>query len=231
MAHYFIANHQKRFVAIASPKCASRSVRRWFLATIGEGAADLRACDPYLVGPRQLADLEDYERVLFVRDPLRRLVGFYWEWVVSNATPWSFVGDDGDLPLEHASFRQMIGAIETLRREGRTRQHHLLEQVARLPRDRPPDHLALVERLDDELVALNERFGVVGVGDPDSRGRAVDLSLTEPVMDHPPEWFRGRASPRSELFYDPELAACARRCYPADVALHASIPGARPLDV
>ena len=35
MAHYFIANHDKQFIAIASPKCASTAVRSWFLQTAG----------------------------------------------------------------------------------------------------------------------------------------------------------------------------------------------------
>lgn len=231
MAHYFLAHHEKRFVAIASPKCASRSVRRWFLATVGEDSADLRSCDRHLVGSEGAVRLDDYERIFFVRDPLRRLVGFYWEWVVTRPEPWAFADDDGELSLEHATFRQMIDTIATLSGDGRTPQHHLLAQVLGLPCDRPPDHLALVERLDDEFAMLNERFGLLGLDGPRTGGRAVDLSVTESVMDRPPEWFRGRTSPAFEGFYDAELAELARGCYAADVALHASIPGARPLVV
>ena len=115
------------------------------------------------------------------------------------------------------------------RRQGVALQHHLVAQVAKLPTDRPPDHLALVERLDDELTALNRRFGLTGYHNPNPGGREVDSTPAEPVMDRPPDWFDQRRAPAFERFYDVELAATARRCFPEDVALHASIGGACPL--
>ena len=53
-------------------------------------------------------------------------------------------------------------------------------------------------------------------------------------MDRRAAWFREHqeeGAPRFELFYDEELAGRARRCFAADSALHASIPGASPLSV
>jgi hypothetical protein len=95
----------------------------------------------------RLLTLADYERILFVRDPLRRLVGFYWQWVVRDQTQWCFVDKEGELSLEGATFRDLIDAVAATRRDGRVVQHHLLDQVALLPTDRVPDHLALVEHL------------------------------------------------------------------------------------
>lgn len=231
MAHYFIASHEKRFVAIASPKCASTAVRRWFLQTAGVRPATLREIDHYLVDAQRLPGLDAYERVLFVRDPLRRLVGFYWNWVVCDSTKWCFLDESAAYSLQGATFREMIEAVDRALRQRLVLQHHLLAQVANLPADRPPDHLALVERLDDELAALNERFGLTGYDDPHPSGRTVDATLAEPVMDRRPGWFDQRRAPAFESFYDAELAATARRCFREDVALHASIPGACPLHV
>lgn len=231
MAHYFIANDEKRFVAIASPKCASTAVRRWFLQTAGLQSATLRAIDRYLVDAQRLPALEPYERVLFVRDPLRRLVGFYWHWVVRDSAQWCFLDDRGECSLQRATFREMIEAIDRARRQSVVLQHHLLAQVANLPGDRPPDHLALVERLDDELTALSARYGLIGYHNPSPGGRKIDSTRAEPVMDRRPGWFDPRRAPAFERFYDAELAATARCCFAADVALHASIPGARPLHV
>jgi len=232
MAHYFIANHERRFVAIASPKCGSTAVRRWYLETTGADPTRLRAVGPNLVDPEHLSDLGDYERILFVRDPLRRLVGFYWQWVVRDQTLWCFADDERERSLEGVTFREMIDAVEAMRREDRVLQHHLLDQVALLPTDRIPDRLALVEQLADELAALNTRYGLTGASTP--RARAMSSSYAEPVMDCPAAWFRERKdelAPRFELFYDRELAERARRCFATDCALHASIPDASPLAV
>jgi hypothetical protein len=169
-----------------------------------------------------------YERILFVRDPLRRLVGFYWNWVVTDSTEWCFLDDAAERSLQGATFREFVEALDAARREGIALQHHLISQVARLPADRPPDHLALVERLDHELAALDARFGLTG-HDPQPHGRQIDATLAEPVMDRRPDWFDPARAPAFELFYDAELATTARRCFAEDVALHASIPGARPL--
>lgn len=229
MAHYFIANHEKHFVAIASPKCGSSAVRRWFLQTVGVDPRTPRAIQRHMVDPGRVPSLAGYERILFVRDPLRRLVGFYWSWVVRDSKTWCFLDDRGEHSLLGASFRAVVEAVDRARRQGLVLQHHLIPQVTGLPADRPPDHFALVERLDDELAALNERFALTGYDNSRPLGRKVDATCAEPVMDRPPAWFHRRRGPAFELFYDAELAATARRCFPEDVALHGSIPGARPL--
>ena len=230
MAHYFIANHEKRFVAIASPKCGSTAVRSWFLQTAGIDPATPRAIERHLVDPHRLPGLGAYERILFVRDPLRRLVGFYWHWVVRDSTQWCFLDRKREQPLHGATFRDLIEAIDRARRAEVVLQHHLLAQVANLPNDRAPDRLASVERLDDELAALNARFGLTGYDKPRA-SRVVDSTLAEPVMDREPAWFDPGRGPAFELFYDAELASTARRCFAEDVALHTSIPGAFPLRV
>ncbi len=231
MAHYFIANHDKRFVAIASPKCASTAVRSWFLQTAGLPPVPLRGVDPYLVAPKRIPALGTYARVLFVRDPLCRLVGFYWNFVVCDPRSWCFLDDRGEVPLQGATFRAVIEAVNRARHDGVVLQHHLLAQSMNLPADRAPDHLALVERLDDELTALNHRFGLTGYHNPHRSDGEIDSTLTETVMDRRPDGFDRRRRPAFEMFYDTELAATARHCFPDDVALHASIPGARPLNV
>lgn len=230
MAHYFIANHEKRFVAIASPKCGSTAVRSWFLQTAGIASSTPRAIDRHLIDSHRVPALDGYERILFVRDPLRRLVGFYWNWVVRDSTHWCFLDHRREQPLQGATFRHLLEAIDRARREGVPLQHHLVDQVENLPTDRPPDHLALVERLDAELAALNQRLGLSGYDSPRPR-REVGSTASEPVMDREPGGFDLRRSPAYELFYDAELASMARRCFSDDVALHASIAGAAPLRV
>jgi hypothetical protein len=226
-----MVNHDKRFVAIASPKCGSTAVRSWFLQTVGADRAPLSAITTYMVDGETLSALRGYERILFVRDPLRRLVGFYWNWVVRDSTEWCFLDERREHSLVGATFRDLIEAIDKARRHRLVLQHHLLAQVAGLPGDRPPDQLALIERLDDELAALNRRFGLTGYEARQLHGRPVDSTLAEPVMDRRPDEFDPRRAPPFERFYDEELAATARRCFSEDVALHASIPGARPLHV
>ncbi|MGE0449974.1 MAG: sulfotransferase family 2 domain-containing protein [Vicinamibacterales bacterium] len=229
MAHYFIANDLARFVAIASPKCASSAVRSWFLQTAGLPRREWNAIARYMVDAQRQRELDTYPRILFVRDPLRRLVGFYWTWVVRDPREWGFLDDARERSLAGATFRELIEGIDAARRQGRELQHHLREQIAGVPAVRPVDHLALVERLDDEIAALNVRFGLSGYDQPYPRRAAIDPTIGEPVMDRRPDWFDLRRAPAYERFYDADLAAIARRCFVEDVALHASIPGARPL--
>jgi hypothetical protein len=54
MAHYVIAKHEKRFVALAGPNCAWAAVRRWFLQTAGLHSATLRAPHGSIPGARPL---------------------------------------------------------------------------------------------------------------------------------------------------------------------------------
>ena len=127
MAHYFIANHEKRFVAIASPKCASTAVRRWFAQTAGVEPAP-RATGGFLVQAHGLSALDAYEHVLFVRDPLRRLVGFYWTWVVGDSTKWCFLDHARECSLVGMTFRELIEALDRARDQGISLQHHLVDR-------------------------------------------------------------------------------------------------------
>src|SRR6185295_6796389 len=115
MAHYFIANDLKRFVAIASPKCASSAVRSWFAQTAGAHNRGWTAIVPYLVDAHRLRELDAFQRILFVRDPLRRLVGFYWSWVVCDFSQWGFLDDERELSLAGATFRELVEGIDTAR--------------------------------------------------------------------------------------------------------------------
>ena len=176
----------------------------------------------------RIAEFDDHRRILFLRDPLRRLVGFYWSWVVSNTSDWCYVGGRGEFPLKGATFRELVEAIQRARELGIELQHHLLSQIHDLPVLRADDHIALIERLDEELYDLDRQYGIT-VFRPRTHSHPVDEQQTTPAMDRRPEWFTRKGFPRAECFFDAALATLARRCYAEDAALHASMVGARPL--
>jgi hypothetical protein len=97
MAFYFRLDHHAKLLAVFSPKCGSTTLREWTAALAqqakaGNGEAEN---EPFFVQAGQAAAYPDYYKVLFLRDPLRRLVSFYAYWVVRNPCMWTYADGKG----------------------------------------------------------------------------------------------------------------------------------------
>ena len=80
MAHYYLINHPRKFIAVLSPKCASSTLKIWVNHTQTESVS----LGESMISPGAGHQYPDYRKFLFFRDPLRRLVSFYCRWILSD---------------------------------------------------------------------------------------------------------------------------------------------------
>ena len=243
MAYFFRLDHRARLLAVFSPKCASTTLRDWLQALDQHGGtrnsgqpaehAQPQQLQPqtrtaaFFVNPERAHDHPDYFKVLFVRDPLRRLVSFYAHWVVRKPGYWSFADHERRFCLDQKSFRRFLYALEHLHRNRLRFQHHLesqLDQTTGIVFDR----VVLVEQLRPGLLELNQQLGFDYLPRHQNRN-PYDLGSAEPAADRSPQWLRENSVPETRWFFDEELLELATDLYAADIAFyrrHGGIPDA-----
>lgn len=221
MAHYFLANHEKRILCVLSPKCASVSLRAWFTeGALGRSGKDTAARGgSFQVPPGSVMSYRDYCKVFFVRDPLDRLVSFYADKVVrrSDQGGWCFADDDGRFDLEGKSFRQFLYVLDHLRRHRVNYQHHLVPQL-RGAEGIVFDEIIRVERLAEGIARLNRVTGLSMAVPWINRG--AYRGRHEPSADRCPQWLRSHGVPPPEWFYDEETRSLATAAYARDLAFY-----------
>jgi len=219
MAHGYLASEVLELVAAYSPKCGSNSIRAWYTALIEEASGQpVIDVDHFLISRERASRCEDYWKVLFLRDPLRRLVGFYSLWVVRDESLWCFADARQRFPLRDKSFSEFLLALQHLRAHDLPLQHHLVPQAANL-QGVDFDETVAVERLGEGLAGLNQRLDL-DVPIPHKNRSLDDPSLRDFVGDKKPDWFRNVGVPGAEYFFDVETRALALELYAADVELY-----------
>jgi len=228
MAHFFLASDALKLVAVYSPKCGSQSIRTWCQSAI-EAAVDapVEDLDRFLVWHGTVGQYTDHWKVFFVRDPLRRLVGFYARWVVRDPATWCFADAAQRMSLRSKSFRQFLLSVQHLRKHRLPLQHHLVPQLHNTQGLRF-DQVIAVERLADELGKLNRRFGIV-VPIPHDNQAPYDPALRQVATDRAPDWLRRHGVPAPEFFYDDETRAIALEVFADDAAYYREATGLWPL--
>ena len=236
MAHYFLRHREQPLVVIFSPKCACTSLRQWFVGA--HGFEDERSfnIDSVRVDPGEIADLEGHEVVLFLRDPLRRLVSFYCHGVVrlphfGKGWPrgtWAFADDDGRFRLHGKTFREFLFVLVHLRRHGVTLQHHLEPQMSGVEGFEVTTTVA-TEHMADAISRLNARYGFGRARLPVLNATKYGAAGVEMAGDRPPAWLRRHGIPEPELFFDEEGAELAAEVYGEDIARYRALPGVEAL--
>ena len=217
MAFYCLRNDSRRFIACVDAKCGSTTVRDWFVHTF-EGPPDWSLVEKNMVPAATIGDYEDYRRIFFIRDPLRRLVSFYTQFVVVDPREWCFADDGGEVGLHDRTFAEFLQILALLTRADVRLQHHLQPQTRVLGR-MPLDDVVPLRELDERMVAINRELGVAYTPrrlnarayGRESYPRAYALRPHE-LRDH------GPVTPES--FFDDELAALSRSIYAADVEFY-----------
>ncbi len=224
MAEYFVASEALGLVVAFSPKCGSTSVRSWF-ATAVEAATGKPAAneEAFLISPQDAASRSGAWKVLFLRDPLRRLVGFYSQWVVRNETLWCFVDAQRRLALRGKTFREFLLALDHAWKHGFPLQHHLVPQCEKLA-GVEFDQVVAVEQLASGLEDLNRRLGLA-IPAPHANRSRYGTKFTGAACDSPPHRFREDGIPSPECFFDEETAALARAIYAKDIELYRKATG------
>lgn len=220
MAYYFRLDRATGLLAAFSPKCGSSSLRDWLKQlSLRDGVQRGDPPDgPFFLNRLYLHGLEDCYKVLFLRDPLRRLASFYAHWVVRTPGPWCFADEDRRFWLHQKSFRRFVYVLDHLHRHRLPFQHHLEPQLA-FTDNIDFDRIVLVENLYEGLADLNRRVGFDYL--PRQRTRTpYNPGLTECCADRSPEWFRLNGVPSPEWFFDRELTDLAKRHYAEDLAFY-----------
>jgi len=228
VAHYAAVNHDFRFVAVFSPKCASSSIRLWLW-----DARTLMGARPHVGGPWRdfgilpldaIAEYPGYRTVLFLRDPIRRVVSYYAQFVVGEDEEWLHADDAASVELRRHTFRETVRAVAAVARSGRRLQHHLVPQVDGIPPGIVFDEVIVVERFDRDIARFNRVVGITTPGPWAATVRSYD-GPDVPAADLTPAWIREHGLPRPERFVDEELAATITDVYAEDVAWYLSVPG------
>ncbi len=216
MAHYFLINHELKLITAFSPKCACQTIRSWFQACLRDKAMrNTSRLLLYSIKPQEIRQYDDYLKVFFVRDPLRRLVSFYANWVVRNSHLWCFADELQRFSLTDRTFRKFLYVLQHLQAHELGFQHHLLPQLDNLPVD-VFQRVILVESLDEGLQELNHELGITVDTEPHNR-TVYATHLNESVVDQIPQWLRKNGVPPAGWFYDRESHEIASSIYAGDI--------------
>jgi len=232
MAHDAAINHDFGFLAVFSPKCASSSIKEWLWDARTHNGARPHEGSPWVDFGRidldEIGDHPGYLTVVFVRDPVRRVVSYYRRFVVLGETEWIHADDDGTVDLRDCTFRETVAAIAAVARSGRRLQHHLVPQVGGIPPGTTFDAIVVVERFDADLAAFNRLVGITSPGPWHSHVQRYD-GPDVPGADLSPAAIRTQGAPPPEQFVDDELAATIADIYADDVDWYLSVPGTQLL--
>lgn len=164
---------------------------------------------------------DDYTRVWIVRDPLRRLVSFYLQFVVRDQRNWCFADHDRARRLEDSTFEDFIRIIGELHDSELRLQHHLEPQTRALS-EVPFDRVVKIEDLERRSDELMELLGVSERPGHHNK-RPADSEHVDNGWRLKPSELAGLPTPTDSSFWNDELRAIAHRVYAKDCAFYASL--------
>ncbi|MEM7193403.1 MAG: sulfotransferase family 2 domain-containing protein [Pseudomonadota bacterium] len=222
MAFYCLKNESRKFIICVNPKCGCTTIRDWFVHTLEESLSEVdRSCGRYMIPPETLHLYPDYFKALVVQNPLRRLVSFYYKFVVTGSERWCHADQEAILSLENHTFRQFIRVLTDLAIRSCSFQHHLVSQTEQIKMI-PFDEVIKTKDIAFGLKRINQRLGIVyeplclnASGYSDARGRNVcditpDELSTLPVYSY-------------DQFYDSALREMVSALYADDIHYYESI--------
>jgi len=172
------------------------------------------------IAAEQVAEQDDYFRIFVVRDPLRRLVSFYYQWVVLHQTRWFHADEARQVSLRDCTFREFIAALQALAEKGLPFQHHLTPQT-RILNAASVDEVVKLEEINERFRAINRRLGL------DYAPRHLNQTAYSDIprlgaFDLAPATLREEPLHPYQSFFDDELLRAATHIYAQDMALYAS---------
>lgn len=227
MAFYQLVHHDKKFIALFSPKCACTTLKWWFAASLEpQRIEDEQELNVHRLSVPAIADYPHYWKLFFVRSPYDRLVSFYASFIVDYVELWGFADADKKVGLEGKTFSQFVRILDELVREGTRLQHHLEPQLHGLD-SVAVDRVVRVDDLDRELPEISRELGFDYTPEHRNANR-YQGDITEPVADRRPAWFRSRGLPHYRHFYTDELREIVANLYLEDLACYGLAPWRNP---
>ena len=221
MAFYRLVHREKKFVLCVDPKCGCTTVKHWF--------ADMfdTPVDPHQLPAGSVMGWNEFEasgfrKVWFIRDPLRRLVSFYYQFVVRRPeAEWCYADASAEVGLHGATFAEFVETIAGLHRLGQSLQHHLQPQTRRLAAS-DVDVIVKIEELherSDELMQLLSISARPGHANRQDGGAGL-VQLGAELL--PPSELASLQTLDYSSFWTDELRALAVDVYRSDWELYAN---------
>lgn len=230
MVHYRAINHDRKFIAFFSPKCGSTTIKRWFLDSLyDQEMATSRNFNKALVA-RSNVKHYGYRKILFIRDPLARLVSFFCHFVIRDQLNWCFADDARAILLIDRTFSEFIHLLKKLVNEGSQPQHHLKLQITGIEGE-TFDHVYLMEDFHQNIADLNRLLSIDANETTMHNETPYGRNFLPEAFDLTPSRLRKLGIPNKESFWNDELIAIATEIYQPDMELHQSASSGEPLSV
>jgi len=222
MAFYCLVNHDRRFITCVNPKCGCTTVKDWFNHTLAVPKPDIYgSVHEFMVPAETVATYDGYVKILIVREPLSRLVSFYYERVVRDDQTWCFADDRHEVTLREHTFRDFLRSLAALAERGVEFQHHLVPQTPAVGTVRF-DEVVRLDELDERFVAINRKIGVDYVPKHLNEHRYAAAKRPR-AFDLPPSVLREEPTHPVESFFDDELERVAGALYRDDLHFYESV--------
>jgi hypothetical protein len=230
MAFYRAIHHQKRFIALFSPKCACSSIKNWLNNIEQTSLQEENDNTPieYLTELQYRSfiygkDFQDYTKIIFVRDPLHRLVSFYNLFVVHfqrSSVDWHHVDNKKQFDIKEKTFEEFLQLLLLVHRDPDIELQHHLESQTMDTENLTFDFIIKVDKLSAGFRILNEELDLSLPATPRVNASPYNLNLTEDAFNKTPGELRMGGTPYYSYFYDDRLRKIAEEVYAEDFKLY-----------
>ena len=216
MAFYARIHHDKRFVAVFSPKCGCTTVKNWFKSALDvDGPTERYITLRHGIPVGDAGKYRSYRRIFFIRNPFLRLVSFYAGFVIRETPQWCFADDAGRHRLEGRTFAQLVDTLALLHRDSEPFQHHLQPQLGGVE-TLEFDTVIPIESFDTEIGPLSEELGIAY--EPRRlNATPYDKNASRFAYHRPPQEMACAGVPEAAWFYNGELADIVSSLYRGDI--------------
>lgn len=215
MAYYNLVNHDLKLIVSFNPKCACTTLKKWFRHSLPDAANQNQNVTRFMLPAKEIECHSDYAKILFIRDPFRRLVSFYCHWVVRDTRQWCFADKNQEFRLEGKTFSEFLNIIAKLENEGLTPQHHLQSQT-RESMNIIYDAVLPIENLNIQLEKLSSIYAIkfdVSILNANN----YDNSQRYRAYDCRPDTLLKNGIPSFKYFYNADLKKIVKRVYGEDL--------------
>jgi hypothetical protein len=230
MAFYRAIQHQKRFIAFFSPKCGCSSIKAWLKNIEQPSLQEENDNTPieYRNGLQYRSfiydkDFQDYTKIIFVRDPLHRLVSFYNLFVVHyqrSSVDWHHVDNKKHFDIKEKTFEEFLELLLLVYRDPDLELQHHLESQTMDTENIAFDYIIKVDKLSAGFRKLNEELGLSLPVTPTVNASPYNFNLTEYAFNKTPGELSMSGTPYYPYFYNDRLREIAKEVYAEDFKLY-----------
>ena len=222
MAVYCLLNEERRFIFCVDPKCGCTTIKNWFIRILDKpNSKKPIKIATWMVPANSVGSLDDYLKIWFVRDPFRRLVSFYYQFVVKQPKHWNFADHNKQETLADSTFQEFIQIVGDLHDRGERLQHHLQLQTRTLL-EVDFDAIVKIENLENRKKELMAMIDVDVEPQHYNRQKKTDEIMQNAYLLTPEELKKAPVYDYSS-FWNNDLLATVERVYAKDCEFYRSL--------